>query len=186
MPVLPSNLIESTEEAAQSSGDFKALDTGVYTGRLSKCEASSSRDGKPMWRLEFDQILNLDGTRAMGGRLFSNLTLEESTAWKVAQFFAAFDVPTSTDTDVLVNSRIRLQVVKKVQDFPGSKNFGKDVNDIDRYVSLAEGDDGYEKAQQLKARLSGKKAAPAKKAAAPAVERDVAVSDESDDSDLDF
>lgn len=190
MPQLPANLVEPTEEASQSEASFAVLETGVYTGRLSKCEAGQSKGvpPKPMWRLEFDQIQNLDGSRAMGGRLFSNLTLEESTAWKIAQFFAAFDVPTSTNTDMLINSRIRLEVVQRIQDYSASKRFGMPVNDVDRYVPLTDEDDGYEKAQQLKAKLSGKKAAPVKAAAPKAapIDGDSPFEPADDDDSVDF
>lgn len=191
MPQVPADLIEPTEEAAQSTGDFTAIETGVYTGRLSKCEAGRTQGSppKPKWNIEFDQIQNLDGSKAMGGRLFTNITLEESTAWKIAQFFGAFGVPTTVNTDELVNSRIRLEVAKSIQDYAGSKNYGKDRNTIDRFVALAEGDDGYEKSQQLKVRLTkGKSAAAPKKAAAPKAEtQDVESGEVTDaDADLDF
>lgn len=168
MPRLPADLAESADEAAQSSGDFQPLEFGVYTARLSKCDAGRTRDGKKaMWKLEFDQIFDLDGEKC-SGRLWSNITLEESVNWKIAQFFGAFGVPTTTDTDDLINTRIRLEVSKRPQTV--GKNAGKEVNDIDRFSSLAPSDFGYDKGQQLITRLTKQapaKAAP-KKASAPA------------------
>lgn len=158
MPVLPSALAESSDEAAKESGSFSALDPGIYTGRLGKCDAIESRAGKPMWALEFDQIHDLEGNKK-GGRLWSNITLEESVAWKIAQFFSAFGVPTSTNTDHLLNNRIRLEVSKRVQTM--GKNTGKEVNDIDRFSVLLSTDDGYEKGQQLIARLAKETRSPA-------------------------
>lgn len=183
MPSLPQELLEPTQEAAETSGDFTAMDPGVYTARLGKCDADRTRDGKKaMWKLEFDQIYDLDGTKK-GGRLWSNITLEESVAWKIAQFFAAFGVPTSTNTDEMINVRCRLEVSKRVQEF--GKNKGKEVNDIDRFVALAESDDGYEKAQQLKARLT-KKAAPAKSSAVPDDAATEIAEMNEDEGDLEF
>lgn len=179
MPKLPAALREPAEEAAQSSGDFQPLEPGPYIARLSKCEASPSRAGKPMWRLEFDTIQNLDGTKATGGRLFTNITLEEATAWKVGQFFAAFGAPTSTDTDELINGKVRLEVTKRVQDYAGSKAFGKEINDIDRLAPLQESDSGYEAWQKLSSRLTKISAPAPKKAAAPRAE---SASDISDDA----
>lgn len=182
MPRLPAPLADQANEAQSDSRDFKPLDAGVYTGRLSKVEAANSRDGKAMWKIEFDQIFDLDNEK-QPGRQWSNMTLEESTAWKVAQFFAAFGVGTTTDTDELLNHRIRLEITQRV--IPTGARAGALGNNVDRFSPLIEGDAGFDKNQQLASKLARETAKPVKAAprkAAPAaakVPADAAAVDDS-------
>lgn len=176
MPSLPSALQSSANDAAASGGDFKALDPGVYTARLSKVDVKQTRGNdknppSPMWALEFDQVYDLNGDKCTG-RLWTNLVLIDAVAWKIGQFYGAFGVPTSTDAEEMINYRIRLEVSQRVQTV--GKNAGKTINEIYRFAELAEGDIGYEAGQKLKTRATvaspkkaAVKAAPAKAAAKP-------------------
>lgn len=170
MPQLPQAMQESAQAAASenASREFKPLDEGVYTARLSKVEATRSKgnptkgtEPKPMWALEFDEIQDYEGKKKPG-RLWSNLTIEDSTAWKIAQFFDAFGVPSSINTDEIINYRCRLQVTQRLQTV--GKNAGKTINEITRFVPLVESDMGFDAAQKLAKRLGGASAAPAPKA----------------------
>lgn len=185
MPQLPENMHEAANEAASASRDFKPLEEGVYTARLSKVDAAQTQ-GKPskaMWKLEFDQVRDWQGNNHPG-RLWSNITIEESTMWKVAQFFAAFTVPTSTHTDELINYRCRLDVSKRVQAV--GRNAGKEVNEVRRYSPLDEGDAGFEAVTKLGATLGAGKPAAAVKAPAASSEPSSPVAELAESDEVDF
>lgn len=160
MPQLSAPLAKQADNANDDNKgrEFAVYPVGVYTGRLAKVEATQSSTKKPMWNIEFDLVTDLEGAK-MPGRVWSSITLEESTSWKIGQFFDAFGVPTSTNTDMLINHRIRLEISPEVQKF--GKNQGKERNTIDRYAKLAEDDDGYEANSKLQRKLAAKSATPA-------------------------
>lgn len=169
MPKLPAPLADQAREAAASGGSF-LLEPGVYVGRLAKVEATKSKSSNnPMWALEFDDIHDLDGNKKPG-KQFTNLTLIDNSMWKVGLFFAAFGVPEDTDADDLVGHRCRLQIGTRVM--TAGQRAGQEGNDVNGFIALQDGDDGYAALVKLQARI-GKPAATkaaAPKAAAKAVE----------------
>lgn len=168
MPSLPAPLANKASEANAEGGSFKPLEPGVYTGRLSKVNATKASTGNPMWEIEFDTIQELDGN-SKPGRLWTNLVLVDSSMWKVGQFFEAFGVPGTTNTDDLINYRVRLRVAKRI--IAQGARTGQEGNDINGFDALLDGDPGFAQLAKLQAKLtSGSKpvkAAPAK-AAKPA------------------
>lgn len=196
MPVLPAALSKQADES--DSKAFEAFDPGVYSGRLSKIEAKkAAATSNPMWALEFDQILDMDGDKKPG-KLFTNLVLIDSVAWKIGQFFDAFGVPSNTNTDNLVGHRIRLEVGQRVA--TQGKREGQLVNEVGAFLEPKDGDQGLDALKKLRVQLAGKaapatkpatKAAPAKAAAHASVEAENADEieipvEETSESEIDF
>lgn len=162
MPSLPAPMQEQADEAASQGGSF-LLEPGVYTARLADVKSTTAAgSGNPMWALEFDTVRKLDGAKC-AGRQWTNLVLIDSVMWKVGQFFAAFGVPSSVNTDELINHRIRLQVGKRV--IQQGARAGQEGNEVNGFTALAADDDGYAENRKLASRFGGGTAAAA---AAPA------------------
>jgi hypothetical protein len=160
-------LQESADEAAAQGGSF-LLDPGVYTARLAKVEATQAKSsGAAMWALEFDEVRTLDGKKC-AGRQWTNLVLTDAVMWKVGQFFAAFGVPSSTNTDELINHRCRLQIGKRV--IQQGSRAGQEGNEVNGFTLLASTDEGYDRVAKLISRFGGQApaAAPAAQAASAA------------------
>lgn len=187
MPKLPAPLQDAVDNAPKS--EFEPLEPGVYTARLAEVQATQTKSGNnpgtPMWALTFDEVRDLDGGRKPG-RLWTNLVLADSTMWKVNQFFAAFGAPSATDTDEMINHRIRLQVEKRV--ITQGKRTGQEGNEIGGFVALNTTDEGFEALAKLQRSLGNQSATPkkaaAKSAAAPVEEQDGEVI--TDDDDIEF
>lgn len=187
MPKVPATLVGDAESAqaedSQRRSDFAPLDPGVYTARLSSVKGGvtgpdSKKPGSPKWDVEFDTIYDTFGKK-QSGKLFATIPLTSEMSWKVAQFFTAFGVPIAgTDTDELINYRIRLDVGQRP--ITVGKRAGKIGNDINRYGPLQEGDTSYAEGQKLSQRLGGSKptAAQAAPAAAPQTQSLAEVGDE--------
>lgn len=171
MPVLPATMQTQANEAAEQGNQFAALPPGVYTARLAKVNATKAKSSdNPMWELEFDDVRDLEGNKKPG-RQWTNLVLIDQVMWKVGQFFAAFGVPSSVNTDELVGFRCRLQIGVRV--ITQGQRTGQEGNEVNGFIRLAEGDDGYQAVNQLSSKLGGG-AAAAPAAAKPAAAKPAA------------
>lgn len=178
MPVLNEELAGQVDEAAASGGQFEALEPGVYTARLGKVEATIASTKSPMWKLEFEDIRDLDGDK-QPGRQWTNLVLVDTAMWKVGQFFAAFGVSTKTDTEELVGHRCRLSIDRRV--ITKGKRTGEQGNEIAGFLPLMTTDDGFDRLAKMQNRLASSvkpgKAAGAKAAVKPAAAKDETAKD---------
>lgn len=139
MPKLAKKMAAKTDKAKPVNGGFEPLPPGKYIATLSKCEAKLSSAGNPMWSIEFDNIVNLDGEK-QPGRQFYNLNLpttddapanytangkvaagsaEAQTKWEQYQglchgrlkaFFEAFGYDADSDTDEMIGEQIIIQL----------------------------------------------------------------------------
>lgn len=162
MPKL--NAAVAQQAAENKSDDFEALPPGVYRVRLREVEAAQSQNNNPMWKVTLDVVDDEFKNR----RLWTNVTLTEKAMFKVAEFFAAFGVPTDTDTDDMLGSECKASVSQRI--IPTGNRAGEMGNNVDRLLPLDE-NKGADIAPSGGASAStGAKKATAKKAAAAPAE----------------
>jgi hypothetical protein len=119
----------------KAESNFEPLPDGVYHVRLRDLTVKESKNGNTMWALEFEVVDEEYANR----RLWTNLTQVEAALFKTNEFFAAFDVPTTTDTDELLGCVCKAVVATETQQEGVGK--GKIRNVISR---LEQADEGYE------------------------------------------
>lgn len=168
MPQLGDELATKVESAVDNSD---LIDDGVYLVTLDgKVEV---KDGKaaPQWIWPF--VIGSDqpfATRKVNHRT----SLAEAAFYRLKETFAAFGVPTSTDTDELEGKKVRLHIVQKEnwQGETGDDGTIRMVNDV-KAVLPAEGATGVDEA--VKARRAATKKAALEALAAEAAASGVAV-----------
>ena len=167
MPKLAAKTRKKVEKAEAVKGGFDALPPGKYVAELSEVEATTSSAGNPMWKVQFNEVHNLDGER-MPGRQFYNLMLPQDKmpedytpknskkspeeAWadyqrlcegRLKQFFEAFGFTVDSDTDEMIGERCVLIIgVRTIQSGNRKGEKGNDVNGIEPFDSVNfEGED---------------------------------------------
>jgi hypothetical protein len=132
MPKLNKTQAKAVNDAESS---FEPIEDGVYHVRLREVEAVTAKSGNPMWKVEFEIVEEPYVNR----RLWTNLVQVEAALFKTNEFFAAFDVPPTTDTDELCGQVCRAVVsTRTIQE--GARK-GEISNQIDR---LSPADDEFE------------------------------------------
>lgn len=127
---------------AQDSG-FDPVDPGVYPLKLMSVKLSDKEgaSGFPYWKVEFSHEDEESGNR----RQFMNLSLSPKAAFKMKEFFNAFEVDSDTDTDELCGQVVLAQVgVTTIQQ---GDRAGEPSNEIKRLMPYDESkliDDDYE------------------------------------------
>ena len=133
MPRLNPELASGVKVAAESSG-FTPMDEGDYFVRLVEVEAKSASTGNPMWTWKVE-ILGpkgkdggLESDRYRGRNQWINTVLIDKALWKVAETFAAFGVPTDTDTDELIGCTAEAKIIqRKITQGAREGQIGNDV-----------------------------------------------------------
>lgn len=104
MPKLNSEVASKVENAEDG---FKPVDEGVYTLRL--LEDVDVKEGAkgPYWKWTFEIP---EGLPLAGRRFYTNTSLSDAAYFKLKETFAAFGVPTDTDTEDLVGQKVKALV----------------------------------------------------------------------------
>ena len=123
MPKLNKTQAKAVSDAESS---FDPLDDGVYHVRLREVNAVTAKSGNPMWKVEFEVVEDPYVNR----RLWTNLVQIDSALFKTNEFFAAFDVEPTTDTDELCGQVCRAVVSTRTIQEGAHK--GEISNQIDR------------------------------------------------------
>ena len=85
------------------------LDEGIYSLTIAKAEETTSSNGNPMLKIEFD-VNGVDGNR----KLWDNYVLIDKCMWKVKELFDALGIDTEHVVEMDVTELTGLQVNAKV------------------------------------------------------------------------
>jgi hypothetical protein len=107
MPKLPANIGAEADKAASEDGPAP-VPAGQYVGKLLEVKVSDKPgpSGSHYWTWEY-QVMD-DGYT--GKKLRHITSLSEKARFSVGGAFAAFGVPSDTDTDELIGQRVLLVV----------------------------------------------------------------------------
>jgi hypothetical protein len=100
MPQLNDTL---AQKVADAEDGFKLLDPGIYRLTLIEVEVKEGKKG-PYWSWRFDVT---EGEPNAGRRFYENTSLSEAAFFRLKSVFAAFGVPTGTDTEELIGRQLR-------------------------------------------------------------------------------
>lgn len=102
----------------------KPLEPGVYSFEVENAAEAVSKSGKPLLKVTLKES-------ETGTRVFDNFVLEETSLWKLKQFFTALGLDTSgdlsVDPDELVGYTVTASVVQ--DEYNGNIN-----NKVKRYT----------------------------------------------------
>ena len=124
MPKLDDQIAARVESAEGST--FEPLPDGAYHVRLRDVDGTGEGPKGPYWTWEFE-VVEPD-TRA--ARLWVTTSLSERSDWKLKETFAAFGVPTGTDTDELLGQVVKAIVGTRTQQEGAGK--GQLRNEVQR------------------------------------------------------
>jgi hypothetical protein len=109
----------TAKKVDDSQSSFDPVDEGWYHVRLRDVDADRSGPAGPYWSWEYEIV----GAGAPDGddyatpmknrRLWNNTTLAEGKMFGLNQTFAAFGVPSDTDTDDLCGQIVKAQVTHR-------------------------------------------------------------------------
>lgn len=141
MPKLPKNKAKSVAENEGSS--FKPLEEGIYIGTLKDVSVEEGKSD-PYWGFEFEGITGFSGDdvelgKTYPGRQWVNVSLGETSEWKMKEVFDAFGYATDSDTDEMVGERVKLLVSQRIAE--QGKRKGELVNNVDRVTAFSEEDE---------------------------------------------
>lgn len=126
MPKLSKAVATEADQAAVESGPAP-IPEGLYVGRLLEVKVSDNPgpSGSHYWMWEY-QVMD-DGYN--GKKLTHITSLSEKARFSVGGAFAAFGVPSDTDTDELLGQRVMLHVVQTV--IQKGPRQGQNTNSVD-------------------------------------------------------
>lgn len=131
MPKLSAALAKSVAKEEASDG-LKPLPADLYDARLVKVESlEGAASKKPYWKWTFEIVDPMPGHYQ---KQFVNTSLQEQAKFKLAEVFAAFDVPTNTNTDELLGEMVTLVVVERI--IEGGQHAGEIGNEVTRVIAL--------------------------------------------------
>lgn len=133
MPKLSNQVAEAVKTAGESSG-FTAMDEGKFRVRLVEVTAKEAKSsGNPMWTWKVEVLGPIEGgDRYKGRNLWINTVLVDQAMWKLAETFAAFGVPTDTDTDELLGcTAVATVIQREITQGPRAGQMGNDVSRLD-------------------------------------------------------
>ena len=119
MPQLNPQMAEKVEAAKDG---FEPLEPGIYVVQL-KEDVEVKQGAKGLywkWTFEVSEFGPArDGEEpepqdGAGRRLWNNTSLSEAAFFKITETFAAFGVPTDTDTEKLVGFKVRAQIAQVI------------------------------------------------------------------------
>lgn len=118
----------TAQKVADAEDGFALLDPGVYLVQLVEVEVKKGDKG-PYWAWRFDIP---EGLAHSGRRFYENTSMSEAAFFRLKGVFAAFEVPTTTNTDDLLGRQIRLVVGHET--INKGPNMGKLRNCIDKLL----------------------------------------------------
>jgi hypothetical protein len=122
MPQLSKDMAEKTAEA---ESNFELVPENTYILVLKEDPAVKEGPNGPYWSWVFEIP---QGEEFAGRRFWNNTSLGDNALWKLNETFAAFGVPTSTNTEDLIGRRVKAVIVQEVQE--KGKNAGELQNTI--------------------------------------------------------
>jgi len=133
MPKLPKAKARAVAQAPEAPR-FNTVPDGVYRCQLKEVTVRTPKGGgDPFWRTVWDIA-----EKGFSGRLFENISLGESSEWKMKEFFDAFDEEPDTDTDELIGEYAFLQLGSETQKV--GKRKGEIVNTVEKFIAPDEVD----------------------------------------------
>lgn len=127
---------ETARKVDEAEDGFKPVPDGVYIVELR--EDVDVREGEKgvYWSWNFEIPTEHDGKELdyAGRRFWHNTSLSDAAYFKLKETFAAFGVPTTTDTEDLVKRRIKVVIRTEIQQ--RGKNKGKEQSVIDQLLPL--------------------------------------------------
>lgn len=127
---------ETARKVSEAEDGFKPVPDGVYVVELR--EDVDVREGEkgPYWSWCFEipkehEDKELDYA---GRRFWHNTSLSDAAYFKLKETFAAFGVPTDTDTEDLVKRRVKVVIRTEIQQ--KGKNKGRENSVIDQLLPL--------------------------------------------------
>jgi len=147
MPKLNQEIAQKVESAEDG---FVPVPEGVYTLQL--LEDVEVKDGKkaPYWRWTFAIP---EGHEFAGRKFWTNTSLSEAAFFKLKETFAAFGVPTDTDTEDLVGKKVKALILQRT--IQGGSRAGEMGNEIDKLMPL-DSDDSAVSTEKASAKGNGK------------------------------
>lgn len=135
---------ETAQKVTDAEDGFKPIPDGVYIVELREDVDVREGDKGTYWSWSFEIPKEHDGKELdhSGRRLWLNTSLSEASYFKLKETFAAFGVPTDTDTEDLVKRRIKVVVRTEIQQ--KGKNKGKEQNVIDQLLPIDADDPAVE------------------------------------------
>ncbi len=125
MPALPRAKAKSVAQA-ESKGPSALLELGVYPGKLIDVTVVAGKAAS-QWNTQWE--VRFEGAKYT---LWERISLSEAAEWKMKEFFEAFGVPPTTNTDELLGETIDLQV--GVETIQAGKRKGEETNSIEAFL----------------------------------------------------
>jgi hypothetical protein len=127
---------ETARKVEKAEDGFKPVPDGVYVLELRE-DVEVGEGGKgPYWKWTFEVPETHDGKDLdyAGRRFWTNTSLSEAAFFKLKETFAAFGVPTDTDTEDLVKKRVKAVIVTGTIQQGARK--GEERSEIQRLLPL--------------------------------------------------
>lgn len=142
MPKLNSDVAQKVEQAEDG---FKPVPEGVYIVQLKEDVDVKEGAKGPYWRWTFEVPETHEGAEMQyaGRRFWTNTSLSDAAYFKLKETFAAFGVPTDTDTEDLVGQKVKAVVTQRV--IQGGQRAGDIGNEIDKLLPLDHDEEGEAK-----------------------------------------
>lgn len=126
------------------SGDFEALDDGIYPATLMAVNTDKTGKAGPYWQWEF----RIDGPDEVKGRkAWVNTSLSEAALWKMKEIYDALEFELDSDTDEMCGTACKLVLTQRVIE-SGSRK-GQMGNNVDRVMAAGESADSEEDADDV-------------------------------------
>lgn len=133
MPKLGNDLAEKVENAEDG---FKPVPDGIYVAQLMEDVDVREGDKGTYWRWVFQVPTEHEGDELeySGRRFWLNTSLSEAAFFRLKEVFAAFGVPTNTDTDELVGRKVKLLIGSTI--IQRGQRKGEPSNEIQKVLPL--------------------------------------------------
>lgn len=133
MPKLNQDVAQKVNDAEDG---FKPVPENVYIVQLKEDVDVKEGAKGPYWRWTFEIPETHEGEELQyaGRRFWTNTSLSDAAYFKLKETFAAFGVPTDTDTEDLVGQKVKAVVIQRV--IQGGQRAGEIGNEIDKLLPL--------------------------------------------------
>lgn len=128
MPKLNNDTAAKVEVAEDG---FAPVEEGIYILRLREDVEVKEGPAGPYWKWVFEIP---EGEEKAGRRFFLNTSLSEAAFFKLKETFAAFGVPTNTDTEDLVGRTVKAHIT--VGTVQKGARAGEPNNDISKMYPI--------------------------------------------------